>query len=335
MKKSKKILITIVSLILVICIGVGGVFLFQEIQERNESNTYDSVYNTYLKTIEKISTKQGVDTENAENLYLSIFYNDCLTYKEKEYLLNFIQYFVDNQYIDCDEVCNKLSTFTVNKNNPDLLDLGISAEYTEDNSITFANKTEREYALAHEIHHCIENAALPYETMDWFGEGFTCLVDYEYFDHTSDGENIQAFFVRSLCELVGPQVLFKVSGKGDPKILENALIERGVDKKTIKKVYNLFRKVKDQELGGDEEFFKLRYQTVEALLDMYNVVYDNPPKISRSFYESVELFFGISENSFDNYYINSQKRNTFDLQKKYVTQADFEYLLECERLMWG
>lgn len=322
MKKNVKITIAILSVVvaalIAVCISVSI--------KRNETISLESVYEYYPDVLKKAEKNSQNSAENAEKLYNAILANESITPKEKKHLTSYIQYFVDNKYIDCDHVCDKLASFTITENDPSLLDLGISAEYKEENSITFANDEERAYSLSHELHHCIENENLSYEYYGWFGEGFAELVIYEYFNQEASGWGIQTFFVRGLCEIVGPEVLFKVSATGDITVLENALAEKGINQKTAQEAFELFTQLKDGESFNGVLTEEQKFEAVWKLVELYNIANDYPDDITYSFYMAVGQMYGDMYGSFDHYYLNSAKTNKSYWQQRHVPQTKLEEL---------
>lgn len=330
MNKKSKIAITVLSVILAVCIVllvVTSVKLYEEI-------SLEMIYKEYPDVIEEAQQHSPNSTGNAEKLYLAILSNESLTTKEKKELEAYIQYFVDNKYIDCDHVCNKLSSFTVTENDPSLLDLGISAEYKAENTITFATDEDRAFSLSHEIHHCIENENLDYEYYGWFGEGFTGLVNYEYFNKLADNSNMQTFFVRGLCEIVGCDVLFEVSATGDATILEDALMQCGINEEKIQEAFTLFTELKDKESYNGMATAEEKFEAVWLLLDMYNVANNNPENITASFCDAVDAMFFDQEMGY--YYINSSKNEISDAYQGYVPQTniDVTYKIAVEDAMF-
>ncbi len=252
---------------------------------------------------------EGEVTENVEELYSAMLYNDSFTFSERVRLLKFNQYFVDNKYIECERVCRKLASFTVTENDPSLLDEEIAATYTEEgNYITFATDEDREYSLPHELHHCMENENLSYADYGWFSEGFTSLVTYEYFGETGDGANVLSFFIRGLCEIVGSDVLFEVSARGDINILKKALMERGIAEETVEDAFAVFYKIWMNNSYGSIATPKQKIESVKILERMYDIANGYPENITLSFVESAESM--IMENgNLDHYYLNSAKIN--------------------------
>ncbi len=336
MKKTKKIIIIIISVVmavtLLLCASgallVFGLYKYTDIFDYiipAKPVTAEEVEYNFQETLNEIYVTDESDVERARVLYEAILANESITNAEKKELANFMQYFADNKYIDCDRVSQKLGSFTITPNDPSLLDEGISAEYLEENKITFATDEDREWALSHELHHSIESEELPYELYGWYGEGFTCLVNYEYFEMLADNTNLQTFFVRGLGEIVGSDVLFEVSATGNMDVLIDELVACGIDKDMIVSTFDLFMQLKDEESALEGMTSERRYEAVSALLYMYNVAYDYPDKVSRSFYNAAEIYMVVTDEPLDYFYLHSYKK-TFLNEADYVTQADFDVL---------
>lgn len=245
----------------------------------------------------------GEVTPNAEKLCNALLSNDSLTFVEKARMMKLNQYFVDNKYIDCDRVCEKLATVTITENDPDLADEGISGAYYEDNSMTFATMRDRWTSLNHELCHSIQNEALPYGEYGWFVEGYNCLVVYEYFGNVSNNDNIMVKFVQCLCEIVGSDVLFQTDAKGDIDILKKALTDKGISEETVEEAFNIFYELWQSNSYGGTATDKEKVKAVRILVEMYDVANNYPEDIPESFYNVAYSIIYMSEASV--YYFNS------------------------------
>lgn len=288
--------------------------------------SYEEAASYHQRVLENFDTGDENDIERAEVLCNAILENESITNKEKKHLAKYIQYFIDNKYIDAERVAQKLSSFTITPNDPSLTELGIGAEYKSENTITFATDEDRKYALSHELHHCMENENLSYELYGWFGEGFACLVNYEYFDMIDESYNLQTFFVRGLCEIIGPDVLFEVSATGNMDLAVNALTEAGVSEDKVKKAFDLFLELKDIDSALEEITPEQRFEAVNILLDMYSEANDGTDEFPVSLYGATEDFFCVSAHTLDYYYLNSAKEKGFGISTGFVTQEDFDEL---------
>lgn len=337
MKKKKKIIIIIISVVLVLALLlcasgallVFGLYKYTDVLDfliPAKAVTSEDVDFEYQETLNGLYITDESDVERARVLYGAILSNESLTNEEKKELTKFMQYFADNKYIDCDRVSYKLSSFIIAPNDPSLIEQGISAEYLEENKITFATDEDRAWALPHELHHSIESEELPYELYGWYGEGFTCLVSYEYFGTEEDNVNLQTFFVRGLGEIVGSDILFEVSATGNMDILIDELMARGIDEATIISAFDLFMQLKDEDSDIENMMSSERkYEAVSTLLYMYNIAYDYPDEISASFYHAAEIYMGLAVDPPEHFYLNSTNKLLFN-QTEYVTPLDFEVL---------
>lgn len=345
----KKIIIKLTSGVLAaVTITSGMLYVFKNFKNSSlDENNFDGYYINDLnldyssadclefsiqgndvsfdEVLNSIDTDEEVHVKKAKALYYAIENNSSLKYKEKEELKNFILYFIDNPYIEHEQVFNNLMSFVVNKNNPALLDEGISAEYLSNNSITFANNNQRKFALSHELGHCIEGKGLEYEYHAWFGEGVNCLINYEYFGHYADGNNMKTNFIRALCEIIGPDVILKSSAKGEIGYIGAALVEKGIDIEKINNLTRLFQEYNDLEYLEPERIPEISNEIINLLIEMYNIAYSEPEIVSENFYRILEKISNPSiEEDFDYYYFNSIKKTYNKVDDQNITQ---EYLL--------
>lgn len=323
MKNKKLLIIPIISIIIIValttlyvtnptCWDCGSKVLFSNHwREDGYGSSIRICENCYIvnNATEELEDSQGVNTQQAKELYEILLHKENITSNEKKELANFIQYFVDNKYIEYDRVCDKLISFTVNENDPSLLDEGIGAAYYEDNSITFADNENRKQSLSHELHHTIENENLDYGEYEWFIEGFTCLVTFEYFGNTHDNKNSEAFLVRSLCEFVDADVLFKVSAKGDINTLISALENRGLKSSDIEQLFKKFKQLTVSESNTSTSTIEERIDVARFIVTLYCDV-NNCNEVSDSLFASIQLFLYQIPDTFDYYYLNSTLKNS-------------------------
>ena len=295
MTGKRKKTIVIISWILCACLLVSSVSLIV-------------MYKTgvLFSGLVKLSVK-GVVTQNVEDLYSAILYNDSFTFTERINMLKYNQYFVDNKYIECDRVCEKLATLTI-ENDSTLIEEGISGTYTvEGNILSFATARDRRNSLAHELNHSMQSEELSYEEYGWFIEGYTGLVTYEYFDEMDVGGYMLPFFVRGLCEIVGSEVIFQTDAKGDIDILKKALTDKGVSEATVEEAFNMFYELWTSESYGETVTNKQKVKAIRILVEMYDVANDYPEDIPETLYITSELVLGESTETV--YYLNSAKRS--------------------------
>ena len=323
MKNKKLLIIPIISIIIIValttlyvtnptCWDCGNkVFFSNYWREAGDGSSFRICGNCYIinNAVKDIEEPQSVNVQQAKELYEVLLYKECLTSDEKKELANFIQYFVDNKYIETDRVYDKLISFTVNENDPSLLDEGIGAAYYEDNSLTFADNENRKLSLSHELHHAIENEKLDYGEYEWFIEGFTSLVTFEYFGNTHDSKNSEAFLVRSLCEFVDADVLFNVSAKGDINILISALENCGLKSSDIEQLFKKFKQLTVSESNTSTSTIEERIDVAQFIVNLYCDV-NNCNEVSDSLFNAIELFLYQNSDTFDYYYLNSTLKNS-------------------------
>lgn len=286
-----------------------------------------------------------IDEKKAYVLYYALLENKYLTAEEKEKLTGYIQYFIDNKYLDYEYVYNKLALFKINPNDETLHDFGAAGIYNRgNNSMTFANDSDRDYALSHEILHSEDKSGdiLSYHDYAWFIEGLTCVLNYEYLNNKSDGENIKAYFVRLLCELVDPDILFKVRTTGNINILINELENKGAKRDTVLELFKLFNdynylKEEEKTINGYANIIHeiIKKEISIRLIEIYNSVYNNPDFIKPIYFDYIlEIESdGISSNIISTemslYYFNSLKKGEKTVIEK---NGNFTYFIKYEDL---
>lgn len=291
----------------------------------------------FKETIENIK-KSDMDEKKAYLLYYALLSNESLTKEEKQKLTGYIQYFIDNKYLDYEYVYKQFSTLKLSPINKDL---GYAGTYTAmNNTIKFDSEEARKDALTHEAYHSEDKSGkiLSYNDYAWFIEGLTSVLNYEYFnqkDNGNDGNDVKAYFIRILCELVNPDILFKVRATGDMNILIDELVNKGARKDTVLELFKLFNDY--NYLKEDEKFdgnFNIIQETLKKeisikLIEIYNSVYDNPDFIKPIYFDYILKIKGdripsyilSSESSF--YYFNSQKKEEKTAIEKEVDVTKF------------
>lgn len=258
-----------------------------------------------------------MDEKKAYALYYALLQNEYLTKEEKEKLTGYIQYFIDNKYLDYEYVYNKLSSFKINSSDEALLDEGIAGLYNNyDNSITFANDNCRNNSISHEIFHAEEH----YKGDNaWFFEGLTALLAYEYNDELISYD-AEVTFCRILCEFVGSDILFETRAKGDINILVNALVNRGIEKEKVDELFALFNDYRWERKEENPDFDSLRIKIIDLLRDCYFDIIENEELINPMIYEHIKYISNINFTHCDSgikYYFNSKKIEEIGIPKFY------------------
>ena len=339
-KKNKSI--KIMSLLLSLILGMTGIiYIYSYLKKASLiKSPFDGSQITYSSNAddfevalhdndEKLEEKINEIRKNNGNskkiaciLYSNLLENKGLLDSEKKNLEKFCQYFVDNKYLDYENVCRKLATFIINENDESLLEENIGAAYYEDNSITFATQAERDNSMPHELFHCIENENLSYEEYAWFIEGLVCTLHYEYFNNELDGNYMQVNFIRALCEIVDPDVLFKVSATGEMEHLIEALKKKGISEKKITQFCSLCKDYQCADSLGSEGKDEICIDIADCLVDMYVAAYNDTDSVSDLFYNILERITDPSITTpYDYYYFNGSKKSeneqkTFSVNKE-------------------
>lgn len=292
---------------------------------KSRSFVEDDVFKGIIESIKASS----IDEKKAYLLYYALLSNEYLTTEEKEKLTGYIQYFIDNKYLDYEYVYRKLYFLIVNPNDETLLEDGVAGIYNQDNnSMTFANDSSRDYAISHEIFHAEEKSGelLSYSDYAWFIEGLACVLNYEYLNDKDDAKNIKAYFIRLLCELVDPDILLQVRSTGNMNILINALKDKGVHKEDTLELFKLFNdynflKKEERTINGavNDINEKLKIQISIKLIEIYNTVYNTPDTIKPIYREYMWQIqsdgipvIGLEREDIYYYYFNSQKKGPFE-----------------------
>lgn len=280
----------------------------------------------FKETIENIK-KSDMDEKKAYLLYYALLSNESLTKEEKQKLTGYIQYFIDNKYLDYEYVYKQFSTLKLSPINKDL---GYAGTYTAmNNTIKFDSEEARKDALTHEAYHSEDKSGkiLSYNDYAWFIEGLTSVLNYEYFnqkDNGNDGNDVKAYFIRILCELVNPDILFKVRATGDMNILIDELVNKGARKDTVLELFKLFNDYnyleEDEKTINDN--LNIIHETLKKeisikLIEIYNSIYNTPDFIKPIYFDyilKIELdgkTSNVSSTETSFYYFNSLKKDTF------------------------
>lgn len=263
-----------------------------------------------------------MDEKKAYALYYALLQNEYLTKEEKEKLTGYIQYFIDNKYLDYGYVYNKLSSFIIKEDDETLLSEGIAGTYNQmDNSLTFGGKSSRDYSMSHEVGHSEDkflylNSSVDYK---WFTEGLTDLLSYEY-NNTTIAYDAEVTFCRILCEFVGSDILFETRAKGDINILVNALVNRGIEKEKVDELFALFNDYRWERKEENPDFDSLKIKIIDLLRDCYFDIIENEELINPMIYEHIKYISNINFTHCDSgikYYFNSKKIEEIGIPKFY------------------
>ena len=267
----------------------------------------------------------GMDQKKAYLLYYALLSNDYLTAEEKKNLSGYIQYFIDNKYLDYEYVYFKLSWLGIDPNDISLLDDSIAGTYTrESNTITFADEDNRDYAISHEIFHA-EDKTVNNGNNTWFTEGLTDLLSYEY-NNSKISYDVEVNFCRILCEFVGADVLFETRAKGDINILINALINKGLEKNEVDELFKLINDYRWERKKENPDFNSIKIGLLTELQFACLKIFENQDYISPMLYQHILYIYQLDSQSSKKYYFNSNKVNEIPT----VISSTIEYSKENE-----
>ena len=282
-----------------------------------------------INNVEELEKYLNIDSEDNKKillLYNSIIENNSLTLEEKIKFAKYMQYVIDNDFLDYEYVWNKFITLKLdNIDNPnDYKKGGIGGTYQKDkNQILFQDKDARNVALTHETFHAEDKSGsiLDYGKYSWFIEGLTSVLNYEYFDERTDGYDIKADFIRILCELVGPNVLLKVRSTGDMEILFSEFENKNIDRQEVEELFDLineynFTENRSTNIRAMDIIVKLEERIVDISLKINNnFEYFNPLIFLylRNINNSPYVYAPTDNEKRNIYYFNSSK-----IDEKYI-----------------
>ena len=128
----------------------------------------------YKDCVEYIKN-MDIDKKKAYALYYAIIKNDDFKEDEKKALSSYINYAIDNKYLNYEKIYNSFISLSIKRNIR--LEKNILGQYDGNNEIRLSSKATFS-TLFHELCHSDKNNNLPL----WFEEGITELISNEYFE---------------------------------------------------------------------------------------------------------------------------------------------------------
>lgn len=245
----------------------------------------DFMYDESFKESIEAIKNSNIDEKKAYLLYYAILSNQSLMEEEKEEFKGYIQYFVDNKYLDYEYVYEKLDSLYIKPINKDLNSAG--SYNLKGNFISFDTIDARKIALTHETFHAEDKSGelLLYGDYAWFIEGLTSVLNYEYFNKKDDGYDEKSAFIRIMCQFVGADVLFETRAKGDINILISALVNKGLLKEEIQRMFYLINEYNFAENKYSLETSYIISELYKKLFESYNIINENPDFVDPLFYD--------------------------------------------------
>lgn len=223
---------------------------------------------------DEIQYNENIDSEeikygsNYDTLINAIKQNNCITDKEKNYILqNFKEFFTQNcKYINENNIVEVLKNLKIEyKYEPNSSTLG---EYHSNSNVVIIyngnnldeSLKNNNVVLAHEIFHAIQKLGL-----SKIDEGFTELLAREYTNSTNIENSLtmsyskRIIFAKMLCEVFSPEAILKDSLKSDEDIIP--LVEDIMKKKkqdydvTVKELSTLYDHINNSITYLEEKTF--------------------------------------------------------------------------------
>lgn len=170
-----------------------------------------------------------IPSTNNEDYFLlkAIHDNPHISKHEKDILYQFIDYFIDNPYINNEEIYTRLLNVDTQFSLRDFL--GVSSNtlacYVGDNNdIVYFSLKPSDTTIAHEGGHCITGCT---NIPKWLDEGMTQLIVNEYFEEDPFNGNRtyynEVMLVKFICELIGTDPVLQAYTKDDMSLIYKAL----------------------------------------------------------------------------------------------------------------
>ena len=276
---------------------------------------------SYLKTVEfkealDMIKNADIETKKAYILWDGIIHNDNLSSKDIENIKGYIQYFIDNKYLNYEYVYNQLSTIKL------IVDSKTSSNASydrENNTMVFESDSSRDKCIGHEFAHSEDysGSILNGNNYVWLIEGLNSILNYEYNNATTDAWDIKAYFIRILCELIDSDVFFKVRATGNVDLIINELENKGLSKTQINELFDIvnnFNKtyfIEKKQLK--EDINPIKIQLIDKLREAYNVIYKDQTVVKPIYYaylNRIASFPHDRTNIIENfYYFNTLKKS--------------------------
>ena len=181
---------------------------------------------------ENLCDETGLDIDKDDNAIIldAVIKNDNLTDEEKEFIYGYSELLNDNPYLDKSEAYNNLQKVDIIYNED--LDYGDDVMGIYDgrkNRIEIKEETKNQAVLSHEVIHCIYDNDYYYNNPNFFDEGMTELLSNEYFEEEPFKEEMcypfEIIMVKTLCEVVGEDVVLEAYSKESVSIVEKKIEE--------------------------------------------------------------------------------------------------------------
>lgn len=246
-----------------------------------------------------------VNEEKDEYLLLdAIKKNKNLTSSQKEFCYQYIDLFIDNQYLDKKEVYHSLLNVEVTyTNRPKNVDSRVKGRYDYfSKEIEIYETDENNSYLAHELIHCIscDNNKLP----RFFDEGMTELLSNEYFSKTPFYEltvyPYHTVIIKMLCEATSPDTVLKAYTYGDMNYIIDEMTKYIGDRKEVENSINVLSTILNDNLYGKTISYtkeEIEKECISKIRRCVNYKVNNENMSGFSYYYNERLFSNIYEKN--------------------------------------
>lgn len=194
------------------------------------NNSYNNeIMNTNLdEFIDSDLTIDKINNQKIEKIFVDLINNPYLSQNDIEILMNMKEYYLDNSYLDLDDLYKKMMTLRISDKYNVLSN--IDGKYMENlNMIRIFKSLDRDTnkrfsVLLHEGIHItgdLNNRVL--------NEGMTSQLEHEYYENEAflgtDGYFKERGCVRVICYLIGSDLMLKAYSQENQKLIDDELIK--------------------------------------------------------------------------------------------------------------
>ena len=237
------------------------IFFKDDVNNYLNQDYYESIMNTDLDNLyEDTQSNAEIRYLKIEKIFNELDNNPYLSTEDKEILKKLKVYYINNQYLDLDELYKKMLTFKI-KDYYVVLEDSAAVYLDKDNISEVYHPLDKESSInrtttiLHEAIHM--TGGFEYRVLN---EGMTSLLEHEYFEEESFyGVDVYFFVIqciRSLCYLVCPDVLLKAYSESNQKLLDAKMLEIYGSMDKILKIYS-YMDLYTKDENVDKELYHL------------------------------------------------------------------------------
>ena len=291
-----------------------------------------------FKVYDRITTKSDIEIQNLIDnmdekqkkdylLFSAILENEDFEINDIVYLMGYLDYLKDNEYIDYEGIYKRIKTVNI-KRNINYSDGTLGIYNSRKNEIKLSDKYYID-TLSHEFFHLddqylynCENK-IDFESLqDWFTEGFSEELSNEYMEDYQIAYTVECSAIKIFTEIIGKEKMFEIRGTGNFNLFFEELANKGVTKKELKKLLETLNSHCYHEKNCckyDNTLADYEQKISSMFIDLYNKIYNSPKVIPPIIAENIEYIKNRSKN-FNNY--NNQ---IFFFNKKHIEKSPVVY----------